>query len=419
MSILIAIAFIMMLFIGVPLFLVLSTLAFFLFWQAGSPPMVVINEMFSIIEQEIFITLPLFTFAGIMMSKTKLPERLLRLINSIFGWVPGGLAIVTIFVCSLITAFTGVTGVTIVAAGVLLYPALRADGYSDSFSLGLITTSGSLGLLLPPSIPLILFAVIAELDALELFKAGILPTILMLLALSVYCMINGAELRKEKQPFSLKQALAALWNFRWELPIFIFIPLGIFTGFMTAVEAASLLAFYVLVIDLFILKEIKFSDFPKVAREAMVMIGSIIIIIMASLATSNYFLQENIPFKLFAFLNQHISTKIGFLLSINVFLLVLGCMLDIFSSIMIIVPLLIPVAAMYEVNLYHLGIIFLANMQIGYVTPPLGMNLFISSKSFDKPVITLFKASIPFILILLLILLLITYIPTLSLVFLR
>jgi len=381
--------------------------------------MVVINEMFSITEQEIFITLPLFTFAGIMMSKTKMPERLLKLTNAVLGWVPGGLAIVAIFACSLITAFTGVTGVTIVAAGVLLYPALRADGYSDSFSLGVITTSGSLGLLLPPSIPLILFAVIAEIDALELFKAGILPMALMLAALSVYCIIRGAEFREEKQPFSMNRAGAAVWAFRRELPIFILIPLGIFTGFMTAVEAASLLAFYVLFIDLFILKEIKLPEFPGVAREAMVMIGSILIIIMASLATSNYFIQENIPFRLFSFLNQHISTKTGFLLSLNVFLLILGCMLDIFSSIMIVVPLLLPVAAMYEVNVYHLGIIFLANMQIGYVTPPLGMNLFISSKSFDKPVIALFKASLPFIFILISILAVITYIPSLSLAFLR
>ncbi len=347
------------------------------------------------------------------MSHTKLPTRLLNWSQAILGWLPGGLSVVAIIACSLITAFTGVTGVTIVSMGVLLYPALKEAGYEENFNLGLLTTSGSLGLLIPPAIPLILFAIVAAISPIKLFMAGSVPMFVMVATLCIYGGIAGFRLPRQKP--SLKAIWEATWAFKYELPIFIVVIFGLFGGFLTTIEAASVAAFFFLVIEVFILREVSLKDFPKVAKHSMVLIGAIILIMMASLATSNFLIQEDVPQRLFEFLQTFIHAKIGFLLFLNGFLLILGCILDIFSSIFVVVPLILPIAELYGVNFYHLGIIFLVNMQIGYSTPPLGMNLFIASQSFGKPVVTLFRATFPFLIILMSLLLLITYWPTLSL----
>ena len=419
MTVLVVCFFILMLFLGAPLYTVLAGVAMYCFYCTEMPLMVVVNEMYRLTDQEIFITLPLFTFAGVTMSKTQMPRRLLNWTRAILGWVPGGLAIVAVLVCSLITAFTGATAVTIVAVGILLFPAIKEEGYSDPFNLGLLTTSGSLGLLLPPAVPLILFAIVAKINPTQLFLAGALPMLLMLTCLSVFSMREGLKMKIPRSKPSWKEIGRSSWDLKWEIPVFVIIPVGIFGGYLTAVEAASFMAFYVLIVEVFIQKEIPVREFPKVAKESMVLIGEILMIIMASLATSNFFIQQEVPTRLFDFLQGFIQTRIGFLLLVNVFLLILGCLLDIFSSIMIIVPLLLPIAEKYGVNYYHLGIIFLANMQIGYSTPPLGMNLFIASHCFKRPVVTLFKSTLPFLVILLLVLVIITYWPDLSLVFLR
>ena len=398
---------------GAPLFSVIAGIALYCFYLGDIPLMGVINEMYRLTDQEIFITLPLFTFAGVLMSHTDMPGRLLRFSRACLGWMPGGLSMVAILICTLITAFTGVTGVTIVSVGVLLYPALQSAGYDKNFSLGLLTSSGSLGLLIPPAIPLILFAIVAEISPNKLFLAGALPMLLIILVLCAYSVKTGLAI--PRTPFSRARLWQSLWAFRYELPIFIIVPAGIFSGLMTAVEAASVMAFLVLVVEVFILREIPLRDFTQVAKKAMTLIGGILLIVMASLATSGYLIQEDVPHRMFAFLQQYIHTKIGFLLLLNGFLLILGCMLDIFSSIMIVVPLILPIAERYGVDFYHLGIIFLVNMQIGYSTPPLGMNLFIASQSFKEPVVTLFRATLPFLLMLLGVLLLITYVPSMSL----
>jgi len=418
MTLLVVLFFLVMLFLGAPLYTVLAGLALYFFSISDIPPMVVVNEMYRLTDQEIFITLPLFAFAGVMMSETGMPRRLLQLTRALLGWAPGGMAIVATLVCALITAFTGVTGVTIVAVGILLLPAMREEGYGEYFNLGLLTSSGSLGLLIPPAIPLILFAIVAGIDPVQLFICGALPMALMLLCLCLYGVYESRKRNIPRHKFSLRTLGETAWAMKWELPVFIIIPLGIFGGFLTPVEAASVMAFYVLVVEVFILREIPIRRFPKVAKEAMILIGGILIIIMASLATSNYFIQENVPARLFTFLQGYVSTKLGFLLLLNVFLLILGCLLDIFSAIMIVVPLVLPIARLYDVNLYHLGVVFLVNMQIGYSTPPLGMDLFIASHSFREPVIRLFRATLPFLAILLLLVLIITYWPGLSLFFL-
>ncbi|MCD6570288.1 MAG: TRAP transporter large permease subunit [Deltaproteobacteria bacterium] len=419
MTLVVSFLLILMVLIGAPLYTVLAGAALYCFYITEIPLMVVINEMYRLTDQEIFITLPLFTFAGVMMSRTHMPERLLDFSRALLGWLPGGMAIVALLMCALVTAFTGVTGVTIVAVGVLLYPALVRNGYSNLFNLGLLTSSGSFGLLIPPAVPLILFAIIAKIGPANLFLAGALPMLLMIVLLCLYSIREGIKLKMPRNRPSLKTLGQATWRFKWELPVLLVIPLGIFGGYLTAIEAASVMAFYVLVVEVLILREISFKDFPKVTKESMVLIGGILVIIMASLATSNFFIQEEVPTRLFNFLHHYIHTRIGFLLLLNVFLLILGCLLDIFSSIVIVVPLLLPIAEMYGINLYHLGIIFLANMQIGYSTPPLGMNLFIASHCFKEPVVRLFRATLPFLAILLVALMIITYWSDLSLYLLK
>ncbi len=398
--------------LGTPVFIILAAVALLAFALSGVPLMVVVNEMYRLSEQQIFITLPLFTLSGVVLSRTMMPMRLLRFCRSLLGWMPGGMALVATLACTLVTAFTGVTGVTIVALGVLLYPALQQDGYAGPFSLGLLTSSGSLGLLVPPAIPLILFAIIAEIDPAHLFKAGVVPMFLMIALLGLYGLKAGFKL--PRAVFSFSELWLAAWDFRYELPVFVLVPVGIFAGFLTAVEAASFMALYVVVVEVLVLGEV--DNFFKVAVDAMAMIGSILLVIMASLATSNYLIQEDVPFRLFNALQSQIGGPLGFLIFLNIFLLLLGCMLDIFSAIMIVVPLLLPLARMYGIDLYHLGIIFLVNMQIGYSTPPLGMNLFIASQAFNEPVVRLFRATLPFLLLMLLILFLVTYFPALLLI---
>jgi tripartite ATP-independent transporter DctM subunit len=419
MMIAVSIILVLLVFMGTPLYTALAAVALYWFHVTDTPLMVVNNEMYRITDQEIFITLPLFTFAGVLMSKTNMPHRLLGFSRSILGWMPGGMAIVSIVACCLITAFTGVTGVTIVAMGVLLYPALAQDGYRENFNLGLLTSAGAMGLLIPPAIPLILFAIITEINPAKLFIAGALPMLLMVVLFAVYGMREGIKAGVPRIKPSVKEFLRATWEFKYELPVFVIIPIGIFGGYLTAVEAASVMAFYVLIVEVVILREVSFKKFPVVAKESMVLIGSILVIIMGALATSNFFIQQEVPTKLFAFLSQYVQTKWGFLLLLNIFLLILGCLLDIFSAIMIVVPLLIPVAQAYGVDLYHLGIIFLANMQIGYSTPPFGMSLFIGSQCFRQPVTKLFAASLPFLALMILSILIITYWPPLTLFILK
>jgi C4-dicarboxylate transporter DctM subunit len=362
----------------------------------------------------------LFTFAGYLLSETGAPSRLVRVTHALLGWMHGGLAIVALLVCALFTAFTGASGVTIVAMGALLYPALKQAGYHDKFSLGLVTTSGSLGLLFAPSLPLILYGVIVAqlgvgpvVTVDDLFLAGVLPGLLMLVLLSGYSMwqSRGAPLHA----FSRAEALAALREVAWELPLPFVVLGGIYGGYFAISEAAAITVIYVLVVEVLILREVRFRALPRIMRESMVLIGGILVILGVSLASTNYLIDAEVPAHLFAAVSAHVTNKLTFLLLLNVFLLVLGTMLDIFSALVIMVPLLLPLALGYGIDPLHLGIIFLANMQIGYFTPPVGMNLFIASYRFKKPIIELYRATLPFFALLLIAVLIITYWPALSL----
>lgn len=407
---------------GAPLFALIAALALLGFYSSGQELTVVAIEFYRLADMPALVAIPLFTLAGYLLAESQAPRRLVRLTNALFGWMPGGLAIVAVCACALFTAFTGATGVTIVALGAVLYPALRAANYGERFSLGLLTSSGSLGLLLVPSMPLILYGVVAQqfhttppvsIDA--LFRAGLLPSALMVLLLSLYSIWHVRGWEKTAISMSSGELWAALKDAVWELPLPFVILAGIYSGKLAASEAAGATALYVLIITVFIRREIKITQLPHVIREAMLLVGAILIILGLSLALTNYLIDADIPEKLFDAIKEHITGKATFLLVLNVFLILFGMLLEGFPAIIILVPLVLPVAMHYGVNPIHLGIIFLANLQIGIFLPPVGMNLFIASARFKKPVTTIIRSCLPFFGILLLAVLIVTYWPNLSL----
>jgi len=426
MSITLSAVFLVLALMGAPLFAVIVASALWGFYQQDIELQVVAIEIYRLAEMPVLIAIPLFTFAGYLLGESKTPQRLVRITDALLGWMPGGLAIVALTTCALFTAFTGASGVTIVALGALLYPAMKKAGYRDNFNLGLITTSGSLGLLFAPSLPLILYGVVAQQLSLDipvsiddLFLAGILPGTLMLLALSIYSAIQPREPEQDKQhtSFDRQEAWAAIKDTLWEIPLPFIVLGGIYGGFIAVSEAAAITAFYILVVSVFIRGEIRLKNLPKVMRDSMKLVGAIMIILAVSLASTNYMIDAEIPTQIFDFISEHIDSQLTFLLLLFLFLLVLGMMLDIFSAIVIMIPIILPIAIEFGIHPIHLGILFLANMQLGYFTPPVGMNLFIASFRFKRPVIDLYKATIPFFFILLVTVLMITYIPWLSLVF--
>jgi len=404
-----------------PLFVIIALSAMLGFYSQEVDLSVISIEVYRLAEMPVLLAIPLFTFAGYLLGEGNASTRLVNLTNSLLGWVPGGLAIVAIFVCALFTAFTGASGITIVALGGLLYPALKQAGYLENFNLGLLTSSGSLGLLFAPSLPLILYGVVAQqmdldqpVSVSDLFLAGIFPGLLMLVMLSLYAMLQPRD-KSRREAFDPQVALAAVLAAKWEIPLPFLVLGGIYGGYFAVSEAAAVTAVYVLVVEVLIIREIKISALPDIMRDAMMLVGGIMIIIGVSLASTNYLIDAEVPNRMFEFIQSHIDEKLTFLILLNLFLLVLGMMLDIFSAIVIIVPIMLPIAVGYGIHPVHLGIIFLANMQLGYFTPPVGMNLFIASYRFEKPVMTLYLATIPFFVVLLIAVLIITYWPALSL----
>jgi tripartite ATP-independent transporter DctM subunit len=406
--------------LGAPLFAVIAGAAMLGFHSQEVDLSVVAIEFYRIAEMPVLLAIPLFTFAGYLLSESQAPQRLVRLSHALLGWLPGGLALVALVACALFTAFTGASGVTIVALGALLVPALQQGGYRENFGLGLVTTSGSLGLLFAPALPLILYAVVAQQLGIapaatvdNMFRAGLLPGLLMLIALFGWSLWSSRHI--PLTPFSWREAGAAVRGAAWEIPLPLAVLGGIYSGFFAISEAAAATALYVLIVEVFILREISLRRLPRVIRQAMIMVGGVLVILGASLASTNYLIDAEVPTRLFETVRTWIDSRLGFLLLLNLFLLLLGTMLDIFSALVLIVPLLLPVAMGYDIHPVHLGIIFLANMQIGYFTPPVGMNLFIASYRFGRSVLQLYRATLPWFFILLSTLGIITYWPDLSL----
>lgn len=402
--------------VGVPLFVVMSLAALTAFSFTSVDVSAVAVEIYRIANAPTLLTIPLFTFAGYLMAESNSPKRLLRFAEAAFGWMPGGIAIVSLIICAFFTAFTGASGVTIIALGGLLYPILKTEGYSEKFSMGLITTSGSLGLLFPPSLPIILYGLVAKVDITELFKAGIIPGILLIVVLALWSIKNGVGLETKKITFSFKELGTSFIASFWELLLPVGILVGIYGGFTTATEAAALTALYILVVECFVYRDLNlFKEVPKICVESMALVGGILLILCCAMGLTNYLVDEQIPMKALAFMQEYIDNKYTFLLFLNVFLLVVGSFMDIFSAIIVVVPLIAPIAAEFGVHPVHLAIIFLTNLEIGYITPPVGINLFISSIRFNRPVTELYRAALPYFFLLLGALLLITYIPELSL----
>jgi len=411
--------------LGAPLFALIAAIALLGFNAAGQSGTAVAIEFYRLADMPALIAIPLFTLAGYLLAESQAPRRLVRLTNALFGWLPGGLAIVSICACTLFTAFTGATGVTLVALGAVLYPALRHAQYPERFSLGLLTCSGSLGLLLVPSMPLILYGVVAQqfhttppvaIDA--LFKAGLLPCLLMIIVLSLYSAWIARGLPRPERT-SKREVWAAVKDAAWELPLPFVVLAGIYSGKLAASEAAAATALYVLIVTVLIRREIRLPELPRVIREAMLLVGAILIVLGFSLALTNWLIDGEVPERLFALMKAGIDSRIGFLLLLNAFLLVFGMLLEGFPAIIILVPLVLPVALHYGVDPVHLGIIFLANLQIGIFLPPVGMNIFIASARFGRQATSIIRASLPFYALLMLCVLIITYWPDLSLVLVR
>lgn len=402
-------------FIGTPLFIIIAAATLVCFYTAGIDSSAIMIEIYRIANAPMLMALPLFAFAGAILARSNAPKRLLRVSNAIFGWFPGGLAIVSLITCAFFTAFTGASGITIIALGGLLLPSLLKERYPERFSLGLITTSGSLGLLFPPSLPLIIYGIVAKTSIDKLFLAGIMPGIFLVILLSLFSMFKGLTAQVPRSNFSAVEVGGALKGAIWELPLPVIVLGGVYSGYIAISEAAAITAFYVLIIEVFIQRDIKIKELFSIMQQSMVLVGSILIILGCALAFTNYLIDAEIPMKMLSFFKTHITSKILFLILLNIFLLIVGCMMDIFSALIVVVPLVVPIAQAYGINLLHLGIIFLTNLEIGYSTPPIGINLFISSLFFERPVLKLYVASLPFLAILLFALIVITYVPDLSL----
>jgi len=414
MMLLVAALFVLAL-LGMPLFTVLGSFGLLGFHAMHINASAVAVEMYRLAEAPLLIAIPMFTFAGYLLAESRAPERLVTVSRAALGWLPGGLALVALVACALFTAFTGASGVTIIAVGGLLMPALIADRYDRRFVDGLLTTSGSLGLLFPPSLPIILYGYVASTSVDKLFAAGFVPGLLLVVVLGAYAARVSKRSGAGRQAFSWAELRRAVRGAAWELPLPLVVIAGIYSGKVTLTEAASLTAMYALVVEVLVYRDIKPRDLPRILTESMVLVGGILVILATALALTNYFITAEVPTQLFEWIQQYVHSKAVFLVLLNVFLLIVGCLMDIFSAILVVVPLIAPVAAGYAVDPVHLGIIFLLNLEIGYSTPPVGLNLFIASLRFGRPVVELYRASLPFLALYILVLVVTTYVPVLSL----
>ncbi|MCZ6766151.1 MAG: TRAP transporter large permease subunit [bacterium] len=412
MPILFAILLGLLVLFGLPLFAVLGSIALFAFHAEEISISSVGVSMYTLASSPLLIAIPLFTFAGYLFARSRMPDRLVRLSNAFF---PGGLSVVALISCAVFTALTGASGVTIIAMGGLLFPALIKEGYSKKFSLGLVTASGSLGLLFPPSLALIIYGYVASVSIDDLFLAGLLPGILLVVVLSAYGLWMGRRQGVKRYRFSLRRMGGALKAAAWEVPLPFIILGGIYSGTFTVMEAAAITALYAFVVEVLIYKDIRLSKLPSIIAESMTLVGGILLILSCATAMTNYLIDAEVPLLILDWMQKYISSKYTFLLLLNLFLLAIGCLMDIFSALIVVVPLIVPVALGFGVHPVHLGIIFLTNLEIGYLTPPVGLNLFISSYRFNLPVVTLYLASLPYLFLLLLGLVIITYWPALSL----
>ena len=416
--ILIVLGLLLLAFLGVPLFALFgaAALALFLSLPEGtwaSPAIDMFGMAFA--EQPSLITIPLFTFAGYLLAESGMPERLVNVSRAWLGWMPGGLAVVCLAGSAFFTTFTGGSGITIVAVGGLLFPAMLKERYPEQFALGLVTTGGSLGILFPPAVPLILYGIISNVNMNKLLVAGIVPGILVVIVLGIYAAMVGLKVGFVKQRFEFKRAFSALWVMKWEVPIPLVLLAGIGTGILRLHEAAVFTSLYVLFIEVVLYKDIDIRrDLPRVVVESMTLVGAILTIMACAVGFTGWLIQAEVPMKLLELMQSMITSQFLFLLVLNVFLVIVGMVMEIFAAIVVAVPLVLPLARAYGLDPYHFAIIFLLNLEIAYLMPPLGINLFISSIRFGRPVTQLYRSVWTFIGVLFATLMVVSYVPSIT-----
>lgn len=406
--------------LGSPVFAAMAGIGMILFWREATPVSAVTAEIYRLIASPTLPAIPLLTATGFVLADTQAPHRLVRLFRALFGFMPGGVGILVAAVCALFTSLTGGSGVTIIALGGLVYPMLLEDGYTERFSLGLVTAAGSLGLLWPPCLAVILYSVVAGIPADQLFIGGMVPGLVLFLLVVGYAIHTGLQIDKARQPFVWKEALAAAWEAKWELSIPLAIVLLFGTGLASLLETSAFACAYTMLIACFIRRDIHpLRQLPRVLVKAGALVGAVLLLLSCAMGLTSYLVDAQIPDQLLRSVETHIHSPLVFLLVLNVVLLVLGSVLEIFSAIIVLTPLVIPLGTAFGIHPVHLGIIFLANLELGFLFPPVGLNLLLSSSRFHKPLASLYKHVLPFVLILGVGVLLITYIPPLSLGMLR
>jgi C4-dicarboxylate transporter DctM subunit len=402
-------------FFNVPVFIVLGGLAYILFVRSGGQLEVISNEAYTMLISNSLPAIPLFAFTGFILSESKAGERLIQLFRSILGWLPGGMAIVVVIVCAFFTTFTGASGVTILAlGGILSLILVKSGGYNEKFSTGLLTASGSIGLLFPPSLPVILYGVVAQVSIKQMYAGGIIPGVFMMAALSVMGILAAVRGKIPRVSFQPREALAAVGKSIWELMLPVIIFIAFFSGLTTLAETGAISVLYSLVITMVVHRDLRIRDLPKVMLKCLPIIGGILVILALAKGLSYYIVDAEVPMQLTAWIKTHIQSKFVFLILLNLALIITGCFMDIYSAILVVVPLIIPLGEAYHIHPVHLGIIFLANLELGYLTPPIGLNLFLSSYLFNKPLATITRYILPFLLLLLITVIFITYVPWMS-----
>ena len=403
--------------LGAPIFVLLGGIAVFASLAQGNTPVVLMIRAYEQLTTSTGLAaIPLFTFAGFMLAEGKSSERLLRVLRAWFGWAPGGTAAAAATLCAFFTLFTGGSGVTILVLGGLLLPTLIADRYRERFSIGLLTASGSLGLLFPLSLPLMLYGIVSQKAAIEdLFIGGILPGLLMLGLVAALGVRESVKQKTLRTPFDGREAVSALWEAKWELFLPVFILVTFFAGFATLVESAPMAALYTLIVQRFIHRDLpSWADVLRVMSDCVALVGGVLLILGVAAGLTDYFMDADVTTHLIEWTQTHVDSRIVFLLALNIFLLLVGTVMDIFSAIVVVVPLILPLADAYQINAIHLGIIFIANLELGFLHPPLGLNLLLASIRFKKPVLEVTWATLPMMGILAIGVLLITYVPWLT-----
>lgn len=408
--------------IGTPIFVILIGFTLLQFLSTGGALEVVPDEAYAMLSQPLIPALPLFTLAGFLLSESKAGERLITAFQAWFSWFNGSLGVMAVVICAFFTTFTGASGVTVLALGGLLLFMLKQDGYNEKFATGLLTASGSIGLLFPPALPIIMYGVIAQIDIRQLFIGGFLPGLAMVATLSALAIFQGTRKAKEstslrvlaKRQFHLSSALQATRRASWELSLPVLVLLLYFGGFATLVETAAIATIYVLLVEIIIHRDISLQILPRVLAKCTPIIGGVLVILAAAKGLAYFMVDAEVPTQIVAWLGSGINSKILFLILLNLTLLIAGALMDIFSAIVILCPLVIPLGASFGVHPVHLGIIFLANLELGYLTPPVGMNLFLASYRFELDLVQIYRRVVPFFFALLLIVLLITYVPSIT-----